>query len=179
MNINFVVKGFELTQGARDGVEAELTSIEKMLNFKATSYNVTIKKLEYGEYECRINTRVNSRDISVKVSRISVRKSIEAAARALKDTVIANNSKAIASKRGEATCDFEDEDTCKTCKSKTHGKVTKVKDVHLTPVSDEEAIKQLQNSSFDMYMYLDEATLELKGVYYRGDGYGVINFKTT
>ena len=174
MKINVLAKGFELSPGTHEGIEQELTDLSKILKVTDPSYRVTIKKRVYGEYECMISTYMHSRNYNVKATRKSIRASIEAAAKALKEMALEDHAKHI-DKRINSARDVQD-----TVKDSTVGKqkVTKQKDVHLTPISDEDAIIQLNESEHDMFMYLDESTLEVKGVYHRADGYGVITFKT-
>ena len=174
MNINIVAKGFKLTPGTHEGVESELSELNKILG-EDNSYRVLVKKHNYGEYECMISTYAHGHSFNIKATRKSIRSSIEAAANALKDALIENKSKIISKKLGSNSgVNNQDEEA-----TVSHETVTKNKEVHLTPISDDEAIEQLNSNDFDMYMYLDEATLEIKGVYHRDNGYGVITFKTT
>ena len=45
--INITARGFELKQGAKDGIESELKRIEKMLPQDST-FDVTLKKIKDG-----------------------------------------------------------------------------------------------------------------------------------
>ena len=173
MNTNIMVKNFNLFDGARNHIETGLEELNKLLEVDA-NYRVHIKKREYGEYECMISTTIDSKHFNIKATRDSVKFCIEAAIKAMKDTVLEYRSKVV-TKRINAAYAVDKHEEAAVEKG---DKITKVKNVHLTPVSDAEAIEALNESDKDMYMYLDEETLEVKGVYYRADGYGVINFKT-
>lgn len=174
MNINIVAKGFKLTPGTHEGVESELSELNKLIG-EDNSYRVLIKKHNYGEYECLISTYAHGHSFNIKATRKSIRSSIEAAANALKDAILESKSKVI-SKKLNSNSGMPSQEASVEDK---HEVITKNKEVHLTPISDAEAIEQLNSHDFDMYMYLDEATLETKGVYHRDDGYGVITFKAT
>lgn len=171
MKVNIMAKGFELKSGTHEGIENELSDLNKIIG-DDLSYRVTIKKRVYGEYECMISTYYKSRTYNIKATRKSIKAAIEASARDLKGMILENNAKVISKKLNAAN------DTKHTNKVDHKSSVTKHKEVQLTPISDAEAIANLDESGHDMFMYLDEATLEVKGVYHRADGYGVITFKS-
>ena len=176
MTINVRAKGFDLVPGTHEAINAELSDLNKILGVDA-SYNVSIKKRVYGEYECMISTYIEPRDYNIKATRKSIRSAIEAAAKAMKEMILEERSKFITKKLNAAVDNWDTVETEDKAPRKVS--VTKKKDVFLTPISDAEAINELNASDKDMYMYLDEETLEVKGVYHRADGYGVITFKTT
>ena len=176
MNVNVRAKGFDLVPGTHDALNDELSDLNKILGID-TDYRVTIKKRVYGEYECMISTYIEPRNYNVKATRKSIRASIEAAAKALKEMILEERSKFISKKMNANISDWDSIETAEKHERKVT--VTKQKEVYLTPISDADAIEALNDSDKDMYMYLDEETLEVKGVYHRADGYGVITFKTT
>lgn len=176
MNINIMAKGFDLVDGTRVALENELSDLNKLVKADP-NYRVTLKKRDYGEYECTISTVVNCHDYNIRVTRKSIRSCIEAATKSLKEKILDDKSKMISKKLGAATDDWSAIE--KEHKGQTKKVVTKEKEVQLIPISDDEAIAELNASDKDMYMYLDESTLEVKGVYHRAEGYGVITFKTT
>ena len=172
MAVNIVAKGFELVAGTHEAINDEINQLNKTLAINP-NYRVTLKKRVYGEYECSITTSINSKPMTVRATRNSIRFAIEAAVKALKEMAIENKDKVI-TKKMNGTYEKEDAPVAE----KEAEEITKHKDVHLTPISDEEAIDELNKTDFDMYVYLDEATLETKAVYHRAEGYGVITFKT-
>ena len=175
MTVNIHAKGFDLVKGTHEALKSELSTLNKIFGVDA-SYNVNIKKRIYGEYECSISTYIEPRNYTVKASRASIRDSIDAAVKAMKITVVSARLKDL-DKQKTITDSFGNEH--EISRIDNSGKITKTKEVHLTPISDAEAIEQLNDSDNDMFMYLDEKTLEVKGIYHRGLEYGVITFKTT
>lgn len=173
MKFNVVAKGFDLLPGMHDAIEQELTDLSKIISADP-NYRVTIKKRVYGEYECMISTYIRSKNFNVKATRKSIRDAFEAAAKALKGMILESHDKFLTKKMNSAQGVEVHEDASEH----NNEVVTKHKEVYLTPISDADAIRKLNDSDFDMFMYLDEATLEVKGVYHRDDGYGVITFKT-
>lgn len=182
MNNNIMAKNFNLFNGAREHIDSGLADLNSLLSVD-TDYRVHIKKHTYGEYECTIAGIIDSKHFSVKATRDSVKYCIEAAIKAMKEAVLEYRSKVMDKRVGErqaaseakkmVTDHYIDYDITRVTD------VNKRKEVQLTPISDDEAIECLNNSDYAMYMYLDEMTLEVKGIYNRGDGYGVITFKAT
>lgn len=173
MNINILGKNMNLAPGTHMGVKKDLENLCKFLDID-TTFDVRLNKLDYNEIECRISTLIDSSRYNIKVTRETVYGAVDAAVKALKEKVLEDRHKltdkkmsAIYNHKEAAEKEVEEKDV-----------ITKIKDIHLTPISDAEAIEELNNSRHDVYMYLDEATLEVKGVYKRSEGYGLINFKT-
>ena len=173
MAVFIVANGFELTQNAPKIIEGKFENLREEVGNKS-DYRVNITKTVDG-YECKVVTHMFNKAFTVTVDRDNFHDVVDSAVKAIKDAMREYKDKII-DKRINSCHDF-DEYTRYECNDVDVKTVTRHKEVHLTPVSDDEAIEMLNKTNNNIYIYLDDKTLELKAVYERADGYGVITFK--
>ncbi len=177
--INITARGFDLKQGAKDGIEKELKRVEKMLPENA-AFNVTLSKLKDG-YKCDITVKYIGSFIKGEAQAEKIEPSIDAAVddfkrklRKLKTYFTDKKRKGgideIAQafelpEEEEITMEnFEDFDYASTA-------INRTKNISPQVMTDDEAIVQMEmlGHSFFVYLGLDNET---KIIYKRKSGYG-------
>ncbi|MCR5208244.1 MAG: ribosome-associated translation inhibitor RaiA [Eubacterium sp.] len=180
--INITARGFELKQGAKDGIEKELKRIEKMLPENAT-FDVTLKKEKEG-YSCDITVKHFGSFIRGEAFESKIEPVIDAAVddlkrklRKLKTLFVDKKRKggldelAEAFEELEVDDDFSMDDFDEVYYSSVDIKRTKT----ITPnmMTDDEAAVQMEMLGHSFFVYLG-VDGETKIIYKRKSGYGVL-----
>lgn len=178
--INITARGFELKQGARDGIEKELKRIEKMLPENA-SFDVTLKKEKEG-YNCDITVKHFGSFIRGEAFEGRIEPAIDAAVddlkrkiRKLKTYFVDKKRKGSIDELAEAMEDLGDEVTMDNFDEAYYSSVDIKRTKTITPnmMTDDEAAVQMEmlGHSFFVYLGIDGET---KIIYKRKSGYGVL-----
>lgn len=176
--INITARGFDLKQGAKDGIERELKRIEKMLPDTA-SFDVTLSKIKDG-YKCDITVKYIGSFIRGEAKADKIEPVIDMAVddlkrklRKLKTYLVDKKRKggideiaaAMAPISDEVTMDnFEDFDSSSI-------DIQRKKQVSLQMMTDDEAIVQMEMLGHSFFVYLG-TNGDTKVIYKRGKGYG-------
>lgn len=176
--INITARGFDLKQGAKDGIEHELKRIEKMLPDTA-SFDVTLSKLKDG-YKCDITVKYIGSFIRGEATADKIEPVIDMAVDDLKrklrklKTYLADKKRkggideiaaAMEPISEEITMDnFEDFDSSSI-------DIQRKKEVSLQMMTDDEAIVQMEMLGHSFFVYLG-TNGDTKVIYKRGKGYG-------
>ncbi len=178
--INITARGFDLKQGAKDGIESELRRIEKMLPQDAT-FDVTLKKVKDG-YQCDITVKHFGSFIRGEAQERKIEPAIDAAVddlkrklRKLKTYFVDKKRKGGIDEIAYAMEDF-DEDVSMDNFDEAYFEsvdITRTKTVTPNMMTDDEAIVQMEmlGHSFFVYLGIDGET---KIVYKRKKGYGLL-----
>jgi putative sigma-54 modulation protein len=178
--INITARGFELKQGAKDGIQSELRRIEKMLPADAT-FDVTLKKLKSG-YPCDITVKHFGSFIRGEAVADRIEPSIDAAVddlkrklRKLKTYFVDKKRKGGIDEIAGAIDELSDEVTMDNFDEAYFESVDVTRTKTITPnmMTDDEAIVQMEmlGHSFFVYLGIDGET---KIVYKRKNGYGLL-----
>ena len=178
--INITARGFDLKQGAKDGIEKELKRIERMLPDNAT-FDVTLSK-ERGEYECDITVKNVGSFIRGEARADRIEPVVDMAVDDLKRKLRKLKTFFVDKKRkggiDEIATAFDhlDEDVTMGDFDQVYYDSVDVNRVkHITPntMTDDEAIVQMEmlGHTFFVYIGIDGET---KIVYKRKNGYGVL-----
>lgn len=178
--INIAARGFELKQGAKDGIENELKRIEKMLPDSA-SFDVTLaKKKDY--YKCDI-TVVNVGSFirgEAKADRIEpvidmAVDDLKRKIRKLKTFLVDKKRKGAIDEIAQAVVPSEEEISMEDFErfDASSVEIRRTKKISPNMMTDDEAIVQMEmlGHSFFIYLGLDGET---KIIYQRGKGYGLL-----
>ena len=179
--INISARGFELKQGAKDGIERELKRVEKMLP-ENVSFDVTLSKLKE-DYKCDITVKNAGSFIRGEAQAAKIEPSVDLAVddlkrkiRKLKTFLVDKKRKAgidviadaIEPLGSDAVMDdFEDFDSSAIS-------IKRKKSISPQMMTDDEAIVQMEmlGHSFFVYLGVDGKT---KIVYARKNGYGQLS----
>ena len=178
--INITARGFELKQGAKDGIEKELHRIEKMLPENAT-FDVTLKKEKDG-YECDITVKHFGSFIRGEGKAEKIEPVIDEAVddlkrkiRKLKTYFVDKKRKGGIDELAEAMEDFSEELTMDNFDEfySESVDINRRKSITLNMMSDDEAVVQMEmlGHSFFVYLGVDGDT---KVIYKRKSGYGLL-----
>ncbi|MBQ7203206.1 MAG: ribosome-associated translation inhibitor RaiA [Eubacterium sp.] len=178
--INITARGFELKQGAKDGIQSELKRIEKMLP-KDAAFDVTLKKLKEG-YQCDITVKHFGSFIRGEAQARKIEPAIDAAVddlkrklRKLKTYFVDKKRKGAIDEIAFAIDELGDEVTMDNFDEAYYESVDVTRTKTITPnmMTDDEAIVQMEmlGHSFFVYLGIDGET---KIVYKRKHGYGIL-----
>lgn len=175
--INITARGFELKQGAKDGIEKELKRVEKMLPDTAT-FDATLSKTVAG-YQCDITVKNTGSFIRGEAVAEKIEPSIDYAVddlkrklRKLKTSLVDKKRKSgidiLANAMDELGAEDEmlDEDM-------PSNEIKRVKHVTLQMMTDDEAIVQMEMLGHSFFVYMGEDG-ETKLIYARKKGYGLL-----
>ena len=178
--INITARGFELKQGAKDGIEHELKRIEKMLPDDAV-FDVTLKKFK-DSYTCDITVKHFGSFIRGEATAERIEPVIDAAVddlkrklRKLKTYFVDKKRKggideiayAIDELSEDVTMDNFDEAYFESVD------VTRTKTISPNMMTDDEAIVQMEMLGHSFFVYLGIEG-ETKIIYKRKNGYGLL-----
>lgn len=178
--INITARGFELKQGAKDGIESELKRIEKMLPENAV-FDVTLKKVKEG-YKCDITVKhfgsfIRGEAVSDRIEPVidSAVDDLKRKLRKLKTYFVDKKRKggideiagAIDELSEEVTMDNFDEAYFESVD------ITRSKTISPNMMTDDEAIVQMEMLGHSFFVYLG-INGETKIVYKRRKGYGLL-----
>ncbi len=178
--INITARGFELKQGAKDGIEKELKRIEKMLPQNA-SFDVTLKKEKEG-YKCDITVKHFGSFIRGEAFEERIEPVVDAAVddlkrklRKLKTYFVDKKRKGGIDELVEAIGDLGEEVTMDNFDEAYFESVDITRKKTITPnmMTDDEAVVQMEmlGHSFFVYLGIDGET---KIIYKRKTGYGLL-----
>ena len=178
--INITARGFELKQGAKDGIEKELHRIEKMLPKNAT-FDVTLKKEKDG-YECDITVKHFGSFIRGEGKAEKIEPVIDEAVddlkrkiRKLKTYFVDKKRKGGIDELAEAMDDFSEEvsmDNFDEFYSESVD-INRRKSITLNMMTDDEAVVQMEMLGHSFFVYLG-VDGETKVIYKRKSGYGLL-----
>lgn len=178
--INISARGFDLKQGAKDGIESELRRIEKMLPDNA-SFDVTLTK-ERDEYKCDITVKHIGSFIRGEARAERIEAVVDAAVddlkrklRKLKTFFVDKKRKGGIDEIASAIDDLSDEVTMDNFDEIYYASVDVNRRKTISPqmMTDDEAVVQMEmlGHSFFIYLGIDGET---KVIYKRKNGYGVL-----
>ena len=178
--INITARGFDLKQGAKDGIEHELHRIEKMLPEDST-FDVTLKKIKEG-YQCDITVKHFGSFIRGEAQAPKIEPVIDAAVddlkrklRKLKTYFVDKKRKGGIDMIAESIDELDDEFTMDNFDEAYFESVDVTRTKTITPnmMTDDEAIVQMEmlGHSFFVFLGIDGET---KVVYKRKNGSGLL-----
>ncbi|MBQ9227983.1 MAG: ribosome-associated translation inhibitor RaiA [Eubacterium sp.] len=178
--INITARGFELKQGAKDGIEKELHRIEKMLPENA-AFDVTLKKQKDG-YECDITVKHFGSFIRGEAKADKIEPVIDEAVddlkrkiRKLKTYFVDKKRKGGIDEIADAMNDLSEEVTMDNFDELYFESVdiTRRKSIALNMMTDDEAVVQMEMLGHSFFVYLG-VDGETKVIYKRKSGYGLL-----
>ncbi len=178
--INISARGFDLKQGAKDGIENELKRIEKMLPENA-SFDVTLTK-ERDEYECDITVKHVGSFVRGEARAERIEAVVDAAVddlkrklRKLKTFFVDKKRKGGIDEIARSIDSISEDVTMDDFDELYYSSVDITRTKHISPdmMTDDEAAVQMEmlGHSFFVYLGIDGET---KIVYKRKSGYGVL-----
>lgn len=178
--INIAARGFELKQGAKDGIANELKRIEKMLP-PAASFDVTLSKVRDG-YKCDITVINVGSFIRGEARADRIEPVIDMAVddlkrkiRKLKTFFVDKKRKAGIDEIADAFAPLEDEVSMDDFEQydASSTEIKRKKTISPQMMTDDEAIVQMEmlGHSFFVYLGIDGET---KIIYKRKKGYGLL-----
>ena len=175
--INISARGFDLKQGAKDGIAKELRRVEKMLP-QTAAFNVTLTREHSGDYQCDITVVDAGSFIRGEALADKIQPAIDMAVddlkrklRKLKTSLVDKQRKSgldsLASAMEELAqeSDWEDDQPSES--------IRRTKRVELMMMTDDEAIVQMEMLGHSFFVYLDEDGFT-KVLNRRKNGYGVL-----
>lgn len=178
--INISARGFDLKQGAKNGIQDELKRIEKMLPDNA-SFNVTLTK-ERDDYECDITVKHVGSFIRGEARADRIEPAVDMAVddlkrklRKLKTFFVDKKRKGGIDEIAQAIDVLGEEVSMDNFDEMYYDSVdiTRKKVIYPHMMTDDEAIVQMEmlGHSFFVYLGIDGET---KIIYKRKNGYGVL-----
>lgn len=178
--INIAARGFELKQGAKDGIDKELKRIEKMLPDSA-AFDVTLAKKKDG-YKCDITVLNIGSFVKGEATADRIEPAVDMAVddlkrklRKLKTFLVDKKRKGGIDEIAVAMESFEEEVSMDNFEQFDSGSVEIRRKKTISPqmMTDDEAIVQMEmlGHSFFVYLGIDGET---KIVYNRHKGYGLL-----
>ena len=179
--INITARGFDLKQGAKDGIESELKRIEKMLPENAV-FDVTLAKEKEG-YQCDITVKHFGSFIRGEGRAARIEGTVDAAVddlkrklRKLKTYFIDKKRKGGIDEIAEAMSDTLDDDVTMDNFDEAYlesVEINRKKVISPDMMTDDEAIVQMEMLGHSFFVYLG-VDGETKVIYKRKKGYGLI-----
>ncbi len=178
--INITARGFDLRQGAKDGIEKELRRIEKMLPSSA-SFDVTLAKVKKG-YKCDITVINVGSFIRGEATADRIEPVIDMAVddlkrkiRKLKTYLVDKKRKGAIDEIADAFSDFEQEVKMEDFEQfdSSSAEIKRKKTIPLQMMTDDEAIVQMEMLGHSFFVYLGSDG-ETKIIYQRQKGYGLL-----
>ncbi len=174
--IRITARGFDLKQGAKDGIESELKRVEKMLP-ETADFEVTLSKQATGGYQCDVTVRHTGSFIRGEAQADHIEPTVNYAVddlkrklRKLKTSLIDKKRKsgidALATAMGGFDADIEVEELLSA-------DIKRTKQVTLQMMTDEEAIVQMEMLGHSFFVYLGEDG-DTRVLYARKHGYGML-----
>lgn len=176
--INITARGFDLKQGAKDGIENELKRIEKMLPDTA-SFDVTLSKKKDG-YKCDITVRYIGSFIRGEADADKIEPAIDMAVddlkrklRKLKTYLVDKKRKGGIDEIAAAMAPINDEVSMEDFEEYDASSIDIKRKKKIAPqmMTDDEAIVQMEMLGHSFFVYLGTDG-DTKIIYKRGKGYG-------
>ena len=176
--IKITARGFDIKQGAKDGIEKEIKRIEKMLP-ESASFDITLSKIKDG-YKCDITVLNVGSFIRGEAIADKIEPSIDMAVddlkrkiRKLKTLLVDKKRKGAIDEIADAFIPLDEEITMDNFDNFDGDSldIKRTKKISLQMMTDDEAIVQMEmlGHSFFVYLGVDGDTRIL---YQRGKGYG-------
>lgn len=175
--IKITARGFELKQGAKDGIESELKRVEKMLP-ESANFDATLSKISSGGYKCDITVKHTGSFIRGEAVSDRIESSIDFAVddlkrklRKLKTSLTDKKRKSGIDELATAMDDLAfiaDVDI-----PPSSVEIKRTKNVTLNMMTDDEAIVQMEMLGHSFFVYLGEDGLT-HVIYARKNGYGLL-----
>jgi putative sigma-54 modulation protein len=174
--IKMTARGFELKQGAKDGIEQELRRVEKMLP-QSADFDITLSKLTDG-YKCDITVKHTGSFIRGEAVADKIEPSIDLAVDDLKRKLRKLKTSLVDKKRKSGIDELavamkELDEGTETEEILPSSGIKRTKHVMLNMMTDDEAIVQMEMLGHTFFIYLGEDG-ETKVVYQRKNGYGLL-----
>lgn len=179
--INITARGFDLKQGAKDGIEKELKRVEKMLPDNA-AFNVTLSKVKDG-YKCDITVKYIGSFIKGEAVAEKIEPSIDMAVddfkrklRKLKTYFNDKKRKVAIDEIAQAVAPLDEEKISMENFDEfdySSTAINRTKEISPQVMTDDEAIVQMEMLGHNFFVYLGVDS-ETKIIYRRKSGYGLL-----
>lgn len=178
--INITARGFDLKQGAKDGIESELKRIEKMLPENA-AFDVTLTK-DRDEYQCDITVKHIGSFIRGEARAERIEPVIDAAVddlkrkiRKLKTFFVDKKRKGGIDEIAQSIDSISDEISMDNFDEIYYSSVDITRTKYVSPdmMTDDEAAVQMEMLGHSFFVYLGVEG-ETRIIYKRKTGYGVL-----
>lgn len=178
--INITARGFDLKQGAKDGIESELKRIEKMLPENA-AFDVTLTK-DRDEYQCDITVKHIGSFIRGEARAERIEPVIDAAVddlkrkiRKLKTFFVDKKRKGGIDEIAQSIDSISDEISMDNFDEIYYSSVDITRTKYVSPdmMTDDEAAVQMEMLGHSFFVYLG-VDGETRVIYKRKTGYGVL-----
>lgn len=173
MNINIFAKNISLTEGIKEAIYSKLTFLNKFLN-KDSNVDVTIK-VEKDTHYIRILTTYKGTFIEASSSSDDLYVSIETVANKLHNKLSKEHDYITNKRKQSIKSEIYDEGS-KYDSQKPSKKIVKRKSFSMKPMSEKEAILQMDLLGHESFMFINTDVNEIMCLLYkRKDGnYGII-----
>lgn len=176
--INITARGFELHQGAKDGIETELKRVYKMLPSNAEFF-VTLSKVKEG-FKCDITVKHTGSFIRGEAIADKIEPSIDVAVddlkrklRKLKTELVDKKRKGGIDELAVAMNELENEEILDYDSHMPSTEIKRIKEISLQIMTDDEAIVQMEMLGHSYFVYMGGDGLT-RIVYHRERGYGLL-----
>ncbi|MGN0524339.1 MAG: HPF/RaiA family ribosome-associated protein [Eubacterium sp.] len=178
--INITARGFDLKQGAKDGIESELKRIEKMLPENA-AFDVTLTK-DRDEYQCDITVKHIGSFVRGEARAERIEPVIDAAVddlkrkiRKLKTFFVDKKRKGGIDEIAQSIDSISDEISMDNFDEIYYSSVDITRTKYVSPdmMTDDEAAVQMEMLGHSFFVYLGVGG-ETRVIYKRKTGYGVL-----
>jgi len=175
--MKYVIRGekIKVTGAIKDYINTKFDRITKYLDGKEVQDIIILIKVKNNLQEVEMTIRTNHFLIRCEEATDDLYKSIDLAIDVIERQIVKNKNKILTKSLKENIHDIileeEDED-------ELDNKVVKRKNIEVKPMSEEEAILEMNLLKHDFFIFKDDETFELKVLYKRkDDNYGIIETK--
>lgn len=174
MIINYTGKNLQVTDEMRDEVESQLSKLDKYFD-KEVRCDVTLSTFKHNT-EVEITIDLPGAFIRSEVSDTDLRTALDRATDVLSRQIRKHKTKLQKKYRGKETIRLENiPDWPKEEAEDEEDKIVKVKTFSMMPMSEEEAILQMELVGHNFYVFINSANDEVNVLYKRrAGGYGLI-----
>lgn len=176
--INITARGFDLLQGAKDGIEEELKRVEKMLPSNAEFF-ATLTKVKEG-FKCDITVKHTGSFIRGEAISTKIQPSIDSAVddlkrklRKLKTELVDKRRKGGIDEMANAMNELNENEELDYDAHMPSTEIKRVKNITLQMMTDDEAIVQMEMLGHSYFVYLGDDG-KTRVVYRREKGYGLL-----
>ncbi|MCD7796129.1 MAG: ribosome-associated translation inhibitor RaiA [Clostridiales bacterium] len=178
--IKITARGFELKQGAKNGIEKELKRIEKMLP-ETASFDVTLAKIKDG-YKCDITVVNVGSFIRGEAEADRIEPAVDMTVddlkrklRKLKTNIVEKKRKGRIDELADAFAELEEEVSMEDFErfDASSAEIKRIKKVTPNMMTDDEAIVQMEMLGHSFFVYLGVEG-DTRIIYARNKGYGLL-----
>lgn len=178
--IKITARGFELKQGAKNGIEKELKRIEKMLP-ETASFDVTLAKIKDG-YKCDITVVNVGSFIRGEAEADRIEPAVDMTVddlkrklRKLKTYLVDKKRKGRIDELADAFAELEEEVSMEDFErfDASSAEIKRIKKVTPNMMTDDEAIVQMEMLGHSFFVYLGVEG-DTRIIYARNKGYGLL-----